>query len=214
VSGLFKWGGRKEGGAAALPVPVQPAADVQSTSKVLPRFLSALSPIPSPVLLNLGPVVGQNIAFFGDRLSCKIFVEDLFEEVDAHAKRGTSGQLAEVFEKRFTHAPGSVDGIICWDLFDFLDKKTSQWLAPRLVTLLRPGGVLYGFFGTTSAEVSAHTRFIVEAPDKLTLKSVAVPPLKRHVLEPRDLNKIFEGLVVTESVLLKTSTRETLFRKT
>jgi hypothetical protein len=29
----------------------------------------------------------------------------------------------------------------------------------------------------------------------------------------RDINRMFEGLVVAESVLLKTSTRETLFRK-
>ena len=29
----------------------------------------------------------------------------------------------------------------------------------------------------------------------------------------RDINRMFEGLVVAESVLLKSSTRETLFRK-
>ncbi len=37
---------------------------------------------------------------------------------------------------------------------------------------------------------------------------------QRHVRVQRDINKMFEGLVVAESVLLKTSTRETLFRKT
>jgi hypothetical protein len=33
------------------------------------------------------------------------------------------------------------------------------------------------------------------------------------VLVTRDINKMFDGLVVTESVLLKSNTRETLFRK-
>jgi hypothetical protein len=158
-------------------------------------------------------VVGQNISFFGERLSCKIFVEDLFADVDAHAARGNAAALAQVLEARLRHDPGSIDGILCWDLFDFLDRRTSQSLARRLVTLLRPGGVLYGFFGTSSSEVTTHTRFVVEGPDRFTLRSSPAPTLKRYVLEPRDLNKIFEGLAVTESVLLKTSTRETLFRK-
>ena len=35
----------------------------------------------------------------------------------------------------------------------------------------------------------------------------------RTVIVNRDLGKMFEGLVVAESVLLKNSARETLFRK-
>jgi hypothetical protein len=33
------------------------------------------------------------------------------------------------------------------------------------------------------------------------------------VLAPRDINRMFEGLTVAESVLLKSNTREALFRK-
>jgi hypothetical protein len=36
---------------------------------------------------------------------------------------------------------------------------------------------------------------------------------KRNVMLTRDINRMFDGLTVAESVLLKTSTRETLFRK-
>ncbi|MCC7007471.1 MAG: hypothetical protein IT184_01505 [Acidobacteria bacterium] len=183
------------------------------TSKVLPRLLSALAPVEGPTLLNLGPVIGQNIAFFGDRLACRISIEDLFVPIDEQATGRLSVSLADTFETRLPTEPAVFDGILCWDVFDFLDKPTSQRLASRLVTLLRPGGVLYGFFGTQATDVSQHTRFIVEAPDALRLRPAPAPTLKRHVLVNRDLNKIFEGLSVAESILLKTATRETLFRK-
>ena len=38
-------------------------------------------------------------------------------------------------------------------------------------------------------------------------------PVARTVLLTRDIIKMFEGLIVAESVLLKSSTRETLFRR-
>jgi Methyltransferase domain len=180
---------------------------------VLPRFLAALAPVASPVLLNLGPVIGQNISFFGDRLSCKIFVEDLFPDIEARARPGARGPLIAAFDERLRHEPGSIDGILCWEVFDFLDRPTGQALAARLVRMLKPGGVLYGFFGASKAEIDHYTRFIVETSTSFRVRTVPAPRGKRNVLVTRDINKMFEGLVVAESVLLKSSTRETMFRK-
>lgn len=179
-------------------------------SKVLPKFLSALSSIPSPVLLNLGPVIGQNVSFFGEQLSCKIFVEDLDNDINT---LGGPGPVAEAIEARIRHAPESIDGILCWDAFDFLDRKTSQALAARLVSVLRPGGVVYGFFGTKPEDVAYRSRFVVESRTALRVKRVPAVRRARTVLVTRDINKIFAGLDVADSVLLKMATRETLFRK-
>ena len=209
---LFKWGAPKAGPPATAPV--EPAAGgTRTTSKVLPKLLGALKQQPSPVLLDLGPVVGSNIAFFGERLACKFHVEDLFADVEAHDKRGEGRALARVFATRLTEAPGTVNGILCWDLFDFLDRPSSQVLAGRLVQLLRPGGVLYGFFGNSSVELNHYTRFLVEGEGILRRRPYPATAVRRHVLTTRDINKMFNGLVVTESVLLKSRSREMLFRK-
>lgn len=215
MAGLFKWGTKTESSPVAAAPPPAPAPRVEpaSTSKVLPKFLAALAGIEAPVLMDVGPVVGSNIAFFGDHLSCKFFVEDLFAEVETHRRKGTEDTLPLAVTPRLSHAPGSIDGILCWDLFDYLDKKTSQALSARLVSLLKPGGALYGFFGTAPADVDYYTRFVVDAPDQLRLRQVPAAPTKRGVIVNRDLNKMFEGLIVSESVLLKSSTREILFRK-
>jgi hypothetical protein len=215
VAGLFNWGGRKAEAETVAPPPPQPssAQTPERSTKVLPRFLAALTPINAPVLLNLGPVVGQNIAFFGERLGCKIFVEDI--AADLAASPPPKGEVAAFLEKRLPHKLGSIDGILCWDLFDQLDRPTSQALAGHLARLLKPGGVLYAFFGATAAPISHYTRYIVAGPGSFELRTspAPVPPKQRNVLVTRDINKMFEGLVVTESVLLKSNTRETLFRK-
>jgi Methyltransferase domain len=211
---VFKWGGRKAGDAALATPLESTSVEPATTSKVLPRFLSALAQRPTPVLLDLGPVVGANIEFFGDRLACKIYVEDLFADVESHARRADRAEVRLGLAERLTQAPASVDGILCWELFDYLDKTTAKALAARLVALLRPGGALYAFFGAKAGDLAHYTRFVLEAEDTLRLRSYPATPAKRQVYVVRDINKMFDGLVVAESVLLaKTSTRETLFRK-
>jgi hypothetical protein len=213
VSSLFKWGGRKDVEPSAPPPASDTVREPVQHSKVLPKVLAALSHVPGPVLMDLGPVVGSNISFFGEHLACRFLVEDLFAVVESFARRGTRDGLAAALVARLQRAPGSVDGIICWDLFDYLDKPSAQALAAHLVSLLRPGGVLYGFFGSTAADLTHYTRFIVDGPEALRLKSTPAAPTRRNVLVTRDINRMFEGLTVSESVLLKSNARETLFRK-
>lgn len=203
---------RSARGPEPSPAPSQDGGAV-ATSKVFPKFLSALAQQPTPALLDLGPVVGANIAFFGDRLGCKIYIEDLVGDVEAHARRGERDRLAAFLATRLTQPPDSVDGILCWDLFDFLDKAAGQILAAALARVLRRGGALYGYFGTTTIELASYSRFVIEGPDRLRVRSFPATPLRRNVLLTRDINKMFDGLTVAESVLLKSSTRETLFRK-
>src|SRR3954453_3538622 len=80
--------------------------------KALHKFLSTLTSREMPVLLDLGPVVGSNVSFFGEQLGCKIFVEDIFADVDRHVREGKLDQLAEFFTKRFPQGDGEVDGIL------------------------------------------------------------------------------------------------------
>jgi hypothetical protein len=180
---------------------------------VLPKVLASLSHIESPALMDLGPVVGSNISFFGEELACRIFVEDLFAIVESHARAGTRDALGDALVGRLVREPGSIDGILCWDLFDYLDKHSAPKLAAHLVSLLKPGGVLYAFFGSKPETLTRYNRFVVEARDRMVLRPAPATSVQRNVLVTRDINRMFEGLVVSESVLLKSNARETLFRK-
>ncbi len=153
LSDLLKWGGKRlePTQAGALRGVSAPAGDEPVIgSKAFPKFLAALKAQPSPVLLDFGPVIGTNVEFFGERLGCKLFIEDLVSDLDRHTRAGTLDKLPGVFDTRFRHADASVDGILCWDIFDFLDKAATQTLARQVIRLLRPGGAVMGLFCTAA----------------------------------------------------------------
>ena len=209
------WNTRKSSVAAPpAPAPAAPrTAEGLTRSKVFPKFLSVVARQPNPILLDLGPVVGPNVAFFGERLACKIVIEDVFTTIERAAASGERRGLPAALLSQFARDPASVDGILCWDAFDYLDRESGRALAARLTAILRPGGALYGFFGTTDIELTHYSRVTVEAEDLLRVRTYPATPVRRTVLVTRDVNRMFEGLAVAESVLLKTSARECLFRK-
>jgi hypothetical protein len=217
ISDLLKFGGKRPDEAASRPAADAPApkgAEPIVPSKALPKFISALSHHEGPVLVDFGPVLGTNVAFFGEHLGCKLFIEDLAAEIDKQV-RGASGEaLAETLVKRFTQADASVDGVLCWDIFDFLDMRAARAVAREVVRVLRPGGAVMGFFCTKAVERSPFTKFeIIEAQQALRHRHHPGTGGPKFVLQNRDIIKMFEGLSVSESFLLKSNTREILLRK-
>ncbi len=211
---LLKWGARRPdqaGHAAGLPDsgsdgPVVP-------SKAFPRFLATLSQRESPLLLDFGPVLGGNVEFFGDRLGCKLFIEDVFADIDRHARAGTPDALAERFETRFRHEDASVDGVLCWDCFDFLDKAAGQALARQIVRLVRPGGIVMGLFCTSSVERAGYTKYEIVDEGNLRHRTHPGAGGSRRAVQNREIIRMFEGLSVSDSFLLKNNTREMLLRR-
>lgn len=182
-------------------------------TKALAKFLKLLQARDNPALIDLGPVVGSNVTFFGEQLGCRIRVEDLAADIERHVKDGKLDELQVFLKTRLKQEAESVDGILCWDLFDFLDRPSAQVLADTLTTLLRPDGALLGFFSTTEGRPQVYTKFMVIDDKTLRYRTYPASRPRQKVLQNRDLNKMFEGLRVAESFLMKNSVREILFRK-
>lgn len=203
---LFHWGSRRADDASVSPPRTL-------TSKALPKFLTALRHRDAPVLLDLGPVVGPNVSFLGEDLGCKIFVEDILSDLERFGKEKRLGDFPKFLETRLTHAEASVDGILCWDLLDYLEKPAAQVLGRRLVALLKPGGSLLGFFATAPSTERSYTRHVIVDQNTLEHRPYAGSLSKQPVIANRDVGRLFDGLRVIESFLLLTKTREILFRK-
>ena len=184
-------------------------------TKALSKFLASLGAREQPMLLDLGPVVGQNVQFFGEQLGCKIFVEDIAADIERHAKDGKLDALAEFIAKRFPQADETFDGILAWDIFDYLDKPAGQALAVQMARLLKSDGVLLAIFNASELKPgpTTYTKNIVVDPTTLKQRPY---PATRGRLKPilnRDIIRMFEPLRVSEQFLLKTNIREVLFRK-
>jgi hypothetical protein len=212
-SDLLNWGKRQKSDPADIAPPK--GAEAVVPSKAFPKFLAALKNQPEPAtVIDFGPIVGGNVEFLGDRLGCKLSIEDLITEFDRHKKAGTLAQLSSAFDARLgKRETGSVDGILCWDLFDFLDKQAAQSLAKQIVRLVRPGGAVMGFFCTSAVERAPFTKFEMVDEASLRHKHHAGAGGAKAALPNREIIRMFEGLTVAESFLLKNNTREMLLRK-
>lgn len=181
-------------------------------TKALRKFLASLTARESPVLMDLGPVVGPNVAFFGERLGCKIILEDLFSDLERHS-RGAEMTFAEYLKGRLKHEPESVDGILCWNFFDFLEPAAAQVLARALTRLLSPDGAVLAFFTTIGVPDGRFSKYVILDENSLKQRPYSPGGKRQTALQNRDIIRMFEGLKVSESFLLKTNVREFLFRK-
>ena len=182
-------------------------------SKALQKFLSYLRARPAPILLDLGPVVGSNVAFFGEQLNCRFFVEDLFADLERHLRDGPLEEFAAFLSNRLTLEPGTVDGVLLWDLYDYLDRPSARALSTALVRLLRNDGALLGFFGGANHVSRGCTKFIVLDESHVRQRAHASVVVRQGALQNRDIIKMFDGLRVSDAFQMQTGRREMLFRK-
>jgi len=215
LTDLLTWRGRRlDHPPRFAPAPARSAEEPVMSCRAFPKFASLLAPRASPLLVDFGPAVGSNLEFYSARLGCKLlFFEDLIGEVDQHARAGTTGQLAASLRTRFRHADSTVDGILCWDLFDFLDKASVAALSQQIVRMLRPGGAVLGLFCTSSVARSAYTRFEIVDEKNLRCRTHTGVGGARRALQSRDIIKMFDGLSVSDSFLMRNNTREMLLRR-
>jgi hypothetical protein len=210
---LSRFATRRAAEEEAEPAEVRVQPDFVVATKALRKFIASLRACPTPTLLDLGPVVGSNIAFFGEQLGCKIYIEDIFADIERFQREHRLPGLPDYLKTRFPQAAESVDGVLCWDLFDFLDRASAQVVADHLMRVLAPNGALFGFFSTSHPAESPFTKFVVADDGNLRHRPYSTPRMRQAVLQNRDINKLFGQLRVSDSFLLHTNVREILFRK-
>jgi hypothetical protein len=211
---LWRFGSRRP----ADPVPAAAQGrhaeqDPVFGTKALGKFVAQLRARSQPALLDLGPVVGSNVTYFGEHLACKVYVEDLFTDIDRHSKQGKTAAMPDFLRGRFPQPDSSVDGILCWDVLDYLNRASAQVLASQLTRMLRVDGALLGFFGTQTATDPRFTKYVVVDDANLRHRSYPASVGRQQVLQNRDILKLFDGLRVSDSFLLQTNLREILFKK-
>ena len=192
----------------------EPEGSIFSTCG-LGRFLQYLGKTEYPTILDLGPAVGDNVTFLTEELGCKLIIEDLFADIERAAREVQQApvQQVAVLNGRLDHAPDSADGVLCWDLFDYLDRPAAESVARQIVRVLKPGGTLFGLFGDGDSGADYYTKYAIVDRERLEHRTYAATRGKRQAWGSRDVEKLFDGLTIGETYLLKSRIREMLFRK-
>ena len=181
-------------------------------SQTWQKFLSVVCSRPAAEFVDLGPVIGANITFLGERVGCKIHIEDLYADLEQHAQQGRLDRFAEFLAARFPLPDASIDAVLCWHVFDHLDSAAAHVLARELIRLLRPGGAVLAFFGAAGPRELGYTTYVIEDEQHLRIRSAAAAGGGQRVLQNRDIMNLFDGLL-TDSVLRRSGVRELLVQK-
>jgi len=94
-----------------------------------------------------------------------------------------------------------------------VDRPSAQALADQLTRVLRPEGAVLGFFGTAQPRDTQYTKFIIADDTNLKHRTYPATRGRQTILLNRDIIRLFSGLRVSDSFLMKNNIREILFRK-
>jgi hypothetical protein len=111
------------------------------------------------------------------------------------------------------YAAGSFDGILCWDLFDYIVMKQAQELLSGLEAILRPKGLLLAFFNFNRSTPLPPIRYRIHDEDQLEYRCLTAATLPRRVYENREIQDLFSKFKLLNSCFLKIQMREVLVQK-
>ena len=204
-------GASLRGGGAG--VPPSDDEDAVHPSRALPRFFAAMESRPAPVLLDLGPVIGGNVTLLGESLGCKVYIDNVFGDSERAGRDRREFEDCSGVVIDLRHPDASVDGVLCWDVFEHLSQAAANKLVLNLSRILKPGAVGMAIFST---ERAAHPQFVKYfMPDRQHLRHrvIRAAAPQSRVWTSREVQQLFGAFVVDESFLLTHRQRETLFHQ-
>lgn len=201
--------------SAARPDAPLSVPDQLVQTRAVGILVDALRSRESPMLLDLGRVVGDSVAFLTAELGCRLVVADLFADLDERSSAGErdADQTGAWVADRIRAEPESVDAILCWDTFEHLTTVEAKILAAKLTRALRPHGVLLlSFSGEWHPQPGYATYGIL---DRSTLRRqfCAGSSRQMRVLTSREVTETFRNLAIVDARLFATRAQEMVFRK-
>ncbi|MFQ5913286.1 MAG: hypothetical protein ACE5JS_08895 [Nitrospinota bacterium] len=212
---------------AGIEEPVRQEESFLWSSMIFSPFLESLSRFDRPTILDLGPITSRNINFYGE-LGWKVHVYDIlgeYREAVEAAKANPPQETGEDEEesppdpienilKQLNYPPGSLQGVLCWDILDRFSPVWTQALIRRISSALDEGGVVLSIFGCNGGTADdAHRGFRIRDENHLEPLPDTGSKLERYIYENGEIMSLFGDYKVLNFYLRKNQFREILVQK-
>ena len=212
------------GGAAAAVA--HSSANARATNG-LKEFLWLLSDVEQPRILDLGNVSQSTLNFFinkGFRISTEDILrswkEFIAAEEDSLRRMPPGKESARVSQASFAekfladavkYQDESFNGVLVWDLLDYLDSELMPRLMDRLYDILRPGGVVLAMFHSRTPDRYHRYRVV----DEHSIEMVPSPTISVHarLFQNREILDLFGKFRSSKTFVARDQLREALFLK-
>jgi hypothetical protein len=214
--GFFRniFGGDHSAGAAA---GAGASAPIQRRSTGFHEFIRAIGKPEGQVVLDLGPTSPANLHFITG-LGHRAYNEDLLLAArDPELLIPAAGEedkqtvnASRFLFENLDYEPETFDAVLLWDLADYLPEALVKSVIDRLHHVMKPKGILFGFFHTKDAGPEApYYRFNIAAADTIELRQG--PPFQlQRVFNNRHVENLFHNYSSVKFFLGRDNMREVL----
>ena len=187
-------------------------------SKVFRDFVEILSRKERPVILDIGALIGSNVEYFFN-LGVKVHVEDLLGAYQNqrywHIVEGQSTfDEPRFLEENLDYPESYFDGLIFWDLLNFIEPKFIKSFVQRITPMIKTGGYILAFVHTQNplgpAPVNKY-RLLDDCTLEYIPAGVSLEIKKTY--QTRDITQVFVGCQGLKYYLLKHNILEVLLKK-
>jgi hypothetical protein len=178
------------------------------TSNALRLFLEGLEQVREAQILDVGPVCGENISFFAQRVK-RLYICDMFFNLSRDPRKNLHPD--EVW-KHLDYPPQSFDGILLWNLVDHLDDREAGRIAELCCKILKPGGMLLAFLTGKSSVGTVACSFVVRDGYRVNIELKTGMHLPSYVRNNREVLELLHLFRPEKSFLYQNGLREYFFR--
>jgi 2-polyprenyl-3-methyl-5-hydroxy-6-metoxy-1,4-benzoquinol methylase len=181
-------------------------------SKGLREFCAAIRSPEGLQILDLGAASQANINFLTG-LGHRLCTEDLHRCLELFSARSMVStdpdtETAQFFRENLQYQTAQFDGVLCWDLFDFLPDALLKPLVEKMFELVKPGGHLLTFFHSGQpGQLLPVCQYRIVSPDQLQINERA-PGKLRRAINNRGIESLFRNYASLKFFLTKDSLRE------
>jgi len=190
---------------------------VTRTSRGLEEFFGHIHGLSGLTLLDLGGATQQNVSFItdlGHRLYSENFLQILSETsgADGLADQSNPGLIDFFLRQSLDYPEGHFDGVLIWDVLEYLAPALLAAVVERLHRIVRPGSYLLAFFHADDKleAVPYYTFRIQDVKNLQVLQQGTRRPVQ--LFNNRSLERLFSRSDSVKFFLTKDRLREVVVR--
>jgi hypothetical protein len=163
-------------------------------------------------ILDLAGVNRSNVTFI-TKLGHRIYSEDVLRSLQLADNSDAQPRADTFLSKNLNHADGSFDGVLVWDVLEYLSPSLLTATVERLYRIVKPGGCLLAVFQTHENALLV-PQYLFRIQDSKTLLLGERGQRKREQLfNNRSLEALFQKFESLKFFLARDKLREVIVRR-
>lgn len=182
---------------------------VTHTSNIIRLFIDGLERQQNGQVLDIGPVCSENINFLAQHVM-RLYVCDMFLQLDQERRKDLT--ISSLWQ-HLDYPPQSFDGILLWDLIDYLEDNEVSRLVELCIKMLRPGGLVMVFSMGEEETQTVVNSFVIRDSFHLDLRPQPHLDLPFHMRHNREVLALLVPFSLVKSVIHHNRLRQFLFQR-